>query len=376
MSAAASDLGQLAGHSSGECPDQSSGQLLEGVPAGSVATVATKAPVIPVLLCADSSYLQHLGATVSSLLMTNRRHAFRILVCGVEATEAAWSHLEAVVAHFGNATIEAVAFDRSRIQDFRIDRYLSLETYLRLFITEYIDDSIDKLLYLDCDMIVLRDIAPLWAVDVSQHFLAAAPEPYNGEHAQLGFGPNDTYFNTGLLLLNMARWRAENPLPQFLAFEAANRALLTSHDQDVLNVVFRHRILVLSCLWNFKTYYADIAPEDLAMAPAEYTEARELPGIVHFTGRYKPWLYLFEPHYKQYYLAALAPTAWKDFVPADRTARNRVRRLVRLTGWRQRLNWRLPRLAKYLRQLSGKRSRILAGTQPEMGVPRSAAEQP
>lgn len=330
--------------------------------------------VIPVLLCADRSYLQHLGATVSSLLMTNRRHQFRILVCGVETTEAGWAHLELLVTHFGNATIEAVAFDRSRMQNFRIDRYLSLETYLRLFITEYIDESIDKLLYLDCDMIVLRDIAPLWRIDISHHFLGAVPEPYNGEHEQLGFGPEDTYFNTGLLLLNVTRWRAEDPLPQFLAFEAANRALLTSHDQDVLNVVFRHRILVLSCLWNFKTYYADIAASDLAMSRPEYLEARKLPGIVHFTGRYKPWLYLYEPHYKKYYLAALAPTPWKHFVPADRTPRNSVRRLIRLTGLRQALNWRLPRLAKYLRELSGKRSRIPPGTQPEIGVPRSAAE--
>ena len=359
-------------------PGQSPGQLRDGLPAGNALhSAATMAPdVIPVLLCADSSYLQHLGATVSSLLMTNRRHQFRILVCGVEGAGPAWGHLESVVAHFGNATVEAVAFDRSRIQTFRIDRYLSLETYLRLFITEYIDHSIDKLLYLDCDMIVLRDITPLWEVNVSRHFLAAAPEPYNGEHTQLGFGPEDTYFNTGLLLLNVAKWRAESPLSQFLAFEAANRALLTSHDQDVLNVVFRHRILVLSCLWNFKTYYADIAPEDLGMTAAEYMDARKLPGIVHFTGRYKPWLYLFEPHYKKYYRAALAPTAWKDFVPADRNARNSVRRLVRLIGLRQSLNWRLPRVAKYLRRLSGKRSRVLAGTQPEIGTPRSAAEHP
>ena len=302
---------------------------------------------IPVLFCADASYFQHTGATIASLLRTNAAHDFQILVCSESRNRLAEEKLAAVALRFGNASISFLEFNLTQHKHLRVDRYLTLSAYLRLFVTEFLAPSIEKVLYLDSDLIVCGDIEELWQPELGAAFLAAVPEPYLvGPH--WGFGPEDTYFNSGVLLINVARWRAANVLPAFLQFAEEQAAVLNCHDQDVLNHVFRGKVTFLDYRWNFQSRFADFPPETFKLSREDFEQVRRSPSIVHFTTKYKPWFYRYEPHYKNLYDAALAGTPWEGYRPPDRTAQSFIVKLLELRYLNERIKWYVPRLGRFL----------------------------
>ncbi|ADW71446.1 glycosyltransferase family 8 protein [Granulicella tundricola] len=297
--------------------------------------------LIPVLFCTDHHYWKHLGVAIASLLAANPSLRFRIIVCSMIENLAAEPKIREI--------FPAVEFVRYNINQygFRTDRNITIASYLRLFMTEFVDLAIDKLLYLDCDMVVCGNIQSLWETDLSVSSLAAVPEPYAGQ-AALGFKAGDPYFNGGTLLINLKLWRAENLLEQFLRYANLHAEHLLAHDQDILNGVLRGRIIALSYRWNFHAPYADCSPGQLRIGAREFAQIRKLPAIVHFVGSAKPWSFDEEPHYKDLYWRARALTPWQT--PAPKTKFR--------TQLRERMNWYFPRFSAVLRSLAGKRSRL------------------
>jgi lipopolysaccharide biosynthesis glycosyltransferase len=305
---------------------------------------------ISVLFCTDQHYFQHAGAAIASLLRANAAHDFRIFVCSEKRDLESEEKLLAVSSQFGNASITFLEFNLAQHSQLRVDRYLTIAAYLRLFLTEFLDQSVGKVLYLDCDVIVTDDIGELWQTDLGGALVAAVPEPYSHP----GFGPGETYFNSGVLLIDVTRWRAANVLSAFLQFAEENSAVLTCHDQDILNHTFRNKVRFLDCRWNFHSSFADFSPETLRLSPDVFDQVRRSPPIVHFALEYKPWFYTYEPHYKSLYYEALALTPWSTYRPPDRTRRSIVLKLIKMKYLKERLRWYAPGLARSLKKISSR----------------------
>jgi lipopolysaccharide biosynthesis glycosyltransferase len=308
---------------------------------------------IPVLLCADRRYCQHMAVTIASLLKNNARHQFRLILVLDERDDEAESLIRRTVEPFHNAVIDVKAFSLNSFSCFRVSGHISLASYLRLFMTQFVDADIDKLLYLDCDLIVRDDIGDLWATDISQYFLAAVPDPYSDNHVQLGFREDEEYFNSGVLLVNLAKWRENDVLPRLIRYTEQNSQILRYHDQCTLNAVFRNQVLFLPFRWNFPARNADLPPTALGMTKQGFRHLRQNPSIVHYTGPFKPWLYSQEPHYKASYYEYLALTPWRGFKPADRSINTAMRKFLRMERLKEILKWRLPTLFRTVRRWVG-----------------------
>jgi lipopolysaccharide biosynthesis glycosyltransferase len=298
---------------------------------------------IPVLFCTDSNYWQHLGAALASLLASNTRHQFRVMVCTISPDLENEAKISQIVKTFGTATVEFIHFTPNRQNALPISGHITLGAYLRLFMTEYVDPTVDKLLYLDCDLIVRKDIESLWSADIDNYLAAAVLEPYLEEHESLGFARGDAYFNSGVMLINLARWRSQCLLNDFIACANERYSALAFWDQDILNSVLRGQVAFLSPRWNFLAIYAEMLPQQLQLTREEFLRIRRDPAIIHFTTRFKPWQYVYEPQYKRFYWDALACTPWKGAPPLGYTPSNvvrktlmmrRLRQLVRLHGAR------------------------------------------
>jgi lipopolysaccharide biosynthesis glycosyltransferase len=307
---------------------------------------------IPVLFCTDTNYWQHLGAALASLLASNTRHQFRIIVCSIDSDLDSQTKIRQISAEFGNATVEFIRFTPNQRESLPISGHITLAGYLRLFMAEYIPASVEKLLYLDCDIIVRKDIGALWAADIDDYLAAAVLEPWyptsstmphyiERDRRSLGFRPGDAYFNSGVMLVNLARWRSQNLLAKFLTCANQKYSSLTFWDQDILNCVLRDQIAFLNPRWNFLAIFAEMLPRHLGLTRDEFLSIRRDPAIVHFTTGFKPWQYVPEPQYKRYYWEALACTPWKGTAPLGYTPGNvvrktllmkRLKQLVRLHG--------------------------------------------
>jgi lipopolysaccharide biosynthesis glycosyltransferase len=308
---------------------------------------------IAVLFCTDTNYWQHLGATLASLLASNVRHQFRIMVCSLQPDPENEKKIKQIAAESGNATVEFITFTPNHLEALPISRYIGLGAYLRLFAAEYLDPQLDKVLYLDSDLIIRKDIGALWAADINDYFAAAVVEPHF--HENPGIIAGEPYFNSGVMLINLARWRSEgNLVGQFITCARERFSDLPYWDQDILNIVLRGRVAFLNPRWNFHAIYAEMLPGQLRLSPEEFLRIRRDPDIIHFTSKHKPWHYLPEPQYKRLYWEALSRTPWKGAAPLGYTPVNVVRKLVQMKRLKQQIRLRSARLSFLLSRMGAK----------------------
>lgn len=208
---------------------------------------------------------------------------------------------------------------------------ISRVMWYRIFLPRLLPD-VERVLYLDCDTIVMDDLRPLFATDLRDACLGAVANVFEagreGRVRGLGLDGPEQYFNSGVLLLNLDQWRREDSTARLLAHARANASRLAWPDQDALNVIFARRWRALHPRWNCQNslFYFDQARAVFG-APA-VLEAKRRPGILHFEGGElaKPWHYLCKHPFRGEYYRHLAATPWPVQPPQGRTVRNRLLR--------------------------------------------------
>lgn len=188
--------------------------------------------------------------------------------------------------------------------------YLSQATYLRLFAPAVIPEA--KVIYLDSDLLIQHDLEDLWKLDLAAYAAAAVPEHST---ATLGralshidkrypLAPAEPYYNAGMLLINLDKWRAENVATAVFAVIQEYREVIRYLDQDGLNVVLPGSWLRLEAKWNFQVNSTILRTEPLPL---------EDVFILHYSTRFKPWLKLalgLERPYYNRYLEVLKRSGW------------------------------------------------------------------
>lgn len=155
--------------------------------------------------------------------------------------------------------------------------------YARLVIDRILPDQIERVLYLDCDMLIKAPLETLFERDLNGHPIAAAPEPFavriTGGRDLIRnrdiFDPADPYFNAGLILIDLRQWREADILGRLEAALADGTMARIYYDQDFLNLVFKNQWLVLERAWNVIDARHAHEPLDCR--------------ILHYTGERKPW---------------------------------------------------------------------------------------
>ena len=202
-------------------------------------------------------------------------------------------------------------------------------SWIRVVLADVLAD-VDRVVYLDADVLVLEPLAALWATDLGGAPLAAVAnvvEPAQHGHVRdLGLDPT-AYFNAGVLLMDLAALRAGDAVRHLTEFAAANAARLSWFDQDALNVTFAGSWLALHPRWNAQNSlwsWGEWAAE--LFGSEEWAEATSRPAIVHFEGPAvcKPWHVLADHPVRDRYLRTLASTPWAQVPLEGRTALNRA----------------------------------------------------
>ena len=187
--------------------------------------------------------------------------------------------------------------------------------HTRIFIPHFIPDRFDKIIYLDVDMILMRDISDLWNIDLGENMLAAVMDPrlkvfsnsWGGilNYKELGFAPDTKYFNTGILVINNKKWREENSAATVVKCIADNEKFANYPDQYGINIVMANRWVELDPRWN---WFADTACGD--------------PFLIHFIGR-KPMYKTYDnrEEFKKIFFEHLNRTQWNNFKPIGESKR-------------------------------------------------------
>jgi lipopolysaccharide biosynthesis glycosyltransferase len=204
-----------------------------------------------------------------------------------------------------------VAPERSAFSGLPLWGRMPVATYDKLAIGSWVPPEVERVIWLDADLLVLGDLGELAAVTAGAALVHAVRDervPTVGSrfgiagHAALGFRPDAGYFNAGVLAIDLSRWRAEDVAGRALAYLRDHRDAVYFWDQEALNAALRDRWAALPAEWNRQ---AGLAPAAAA------SEAR----ILHFSGYLKPWIYRSSRPTHELYLSFVDRTAWTGSRP-------------------------------------------------------------
>lgn len=205
------------------------------------------------------------------------------------------------------------------------DRY-GYSAWYRILLPNLLKD-IDRVLYLDSDLLILDNLEPLFATDLGDALLAAVTQPTLPEvfprlRETLGLPDADSYFNSGVMTLDLTRLRDAGSVEEVLAFIHEGRGPMPWADQDPLNAVLHTHRVHLGPRWNLMTPVFELPASRLPWSEAQILEAIRNPAVIHFIGEHKPWHYRCRHPYRKRYFEILAGTPWKGRPLEGRTFRN------------------------------------------------------
>ncbi len=276
-----------------------------------------------VVYVSNEAYAQHFAVSFASLCDCNpdeEELTVYLLDTGIQPETA--EKLKTLAADFGRELIllhcrNLEAKFAARPDTGRFD----LSTLGRFFLGEFLPDMVTRVLYLDCDTVVQRSLHKMYTADLHGALLAMAEEPtiYHEVKAYLGILPDAPYFNAGVMLVDLARWRRERIGEKLLAYyeEIAPQCLF--QDQDAINGLLKRRIAILHPRYNFITnyyYFSYAALEVFSPAYREigerrFSAAKRHPAILHYAGDERPWRQGACNPYGREYLRYLARTPWQ-----------------------------------------------------------------
>ena len=270
---------------------------------------------IHVCLSSDDKYARHLGVTIASILVNKAPEDelfFHILDGGISRENR--SRLESL-QNLASFKIEFLAVDTSLFQNFPLDTdgpaHVSLATYYRILLPEFLP-HIEKIIYLDCDVICRSSLAPLYADDMQGFSLKGAI--YIDAESQYSRLDINRYVCAGVLLFNLAQWRRQDLEARCLAFIREHADKILMHDQDVLNVICQESLGLLDRTWD-----AQVCGTRQARLSG-FNELGRTANIIHFIGARKPWLPGCRAPYRKEYFRYLALTPWAEAVRSYRKA--------------------------------------------------------
>ena len=274
---------------------------------------------IHIAFCLDNKYVMPCGITIISILENNKDIEITFHIIGVGLTDISKKELDFTIKEYTNASLIHYKLDEETLQSYNLNicntELYSIAVYARFFVADLLPKDIDKLLYLDCDMMVAKNLRPLWNIDITEYAIAGVPDPYcmysTDMCKRLNFNDSFVYINSGALIINLKYWRENNLRDKFLDCSIENKEKLIFPDQDVINSVLGESRLFLPIKYNVLDVYYWTDAQRLNGYADEAQEAINDYVIVHFTGDSKPWLKTCQHPLKNEYLEYKKKSPWK-----------------------------------------------------------------
>lgn len=248
-----------------------------------------------VVFCPDNNYAMPCGVAMVSLLENNTGEDITIHIIGMELTDVNKEPLQQIADKY-RTKIVFYNIDKEYLEKFNLamdgPRYINIAAYVRFFIPCILSSEIDKVLYLDSDLIVASGLEDLWNTSIENYPVAGVQDGliFYDKHLyeRLGYSEQYPYINSGVLLINLKYWRENNVLNKLLDYTKENYEQIVFLDQDVINGALHESILLLPFRFNITSifYQRDWGSNKYSEAVAE---ARKNPAIIHYVSENKPW---------------------------------------------------------------------------------------
>lgn len=246
-----------------------------------------------VLVTLDRNYLKVLRTMLYSLSQSDSTGIFTVYVAHNSLTEDDFAALQAVLPR---TELIDVPLSEEMFQDAPISDRYPKEMYYRLFAAQYLPQELDRILYLDPDLVVINSLRSLYEIDFGDNLFAAASHIEsrtfkNFNRRRLHLSEQARYINSGVMMMNLSLLRTQQDPQQIYQFIEEHKNTLLLPDQDVVNALYADRTIFLDPLiYNLGEKYLRL--KNLHLSKEEKLGidwVRQHTAIIHYYGRNKPW---------------------------------------------------------------------------------------
>jgi lipopolysaccharide biosynthesis glycosyltransferase len=226
-----------------------------------------------------------------------------------------------------NANVQWLAPSRSDFDGVPLIGGMPITTYDKVTIAELLPHHVRKVIWLDCDMLVLADLTELWEYPLGNVHVLAVTDALVGtvssrfgitRYAELGLDGSKPYFNAGMLVIDPAKWRDSRVASEAIKYLKTFRKSVFFWDQEALNVVLAGKWAEIDSRWNWSATLDRISASNGSSPDNDLKRDR----IVHFNGNLKPWIVRESWQLDAIYYDVLDRTAWKGWRPSTSFARS------------------------------------------------------
>lgn len=228
------------------------------------------------VLAGDYGYIRQIETTLKSICYHNSD--VKIYIFNQDIPQEWFVFIREKMAYRNSEIVDIKLFE-GNMRNWSlppVGQHINFMTFARYFIPSFVSEDI--VLYLDCDLVVTRDLTDLFSIDLTNRPLAAAKVIYGLEDR----------FNTGVLLINNAYWKENTIQQELIEITEREHGHLPEADQTVLNIVMGENYVLLDDTYNFQIGYDQVADNrgqyfifELPLTP--------LPAIIHYLSADKPW---------------------------------------------------------------------------------------
>ncbi len=259
----------------------------------------------------DSKFVRHLVVMLISLFENNPSSHFIVHIVADKLGREDQDRLRRFIESNGQSVRfyfpPAAMLDGFSIQKF--GKRISMATYYRCMLSSILPVDVERILYLDCDILVLADISSFYNLPFTAEDACACVKDIGFEetsrYERLHYPKTDFYFNAGVMLLNLKWWREYHVDEACMAYYRSYPDRILFNDQDLLNAVLHGHVKYVSECWNVQDgFYRRCSPVTVDISVLRH------PGILHFTNR-KPWNYDSTHPLRKLYFKYLSKTPWR-----------------------------------------------------------------
>lgn len=250
-----------------------------------------------ILVTLDEGYLMQLRVMLISLYLNHPDELCRVYLLHSRIPDVRLWELGKGLRAFG-CELHPVRVDSRLFEKAPVTKQYPQEMYYRLLAARLLPEDLERVLYLDPDVLIINSLKPLWELEMGDFLFAAASHTGKTEIAnsvnRLRLGTDRNYYNSGVLLMELGSCRRAIVPEDVFRFVEDHAAELVLPDQDVLNAMYGSRILEIDDFrWNYDARnYTSYYMRSAGDANLEWVMRNT--SILHFCGREKPW----KEHYR------------------------------------------------------------------------------
>ena len=282
---------------------------------------------IHIALSSDENYVPFLATAIISIIENNAGVSnlrFHIISVGISL-----SSQQKIQEMIVSNNEECVFYDFNKSKELVGDFIFEVDIinkYARLYLSKLLPETIEKVIYLDCDVLVLGSFKKLWEINLENYSFAGVPDVITVNHkSSIDIPLHCKYFNSGMLLMNLKKFRDEKSLIKVEEFMKTyiKRKIKYGNDQAVINALFYKDFYTLPPKYNCITPFYLMKSEQIEKlygmkifySNEELQEAIDKPILVHLTPSFitRPWVKGSEHPLADKYLMYLRKTPWKGF---------------------------------------------------------------